>query len=119
MSTIPIVGGLILALCALAFMQTHPFSLAQDQWIYLILLGAVVMPIANLLLIRGPRYITSAEVSMFLLLETILAPIWVWLVVAEKPSENSLIGGAIILTALVAHSAYKLRLQTQTIKTTL
>jgi drug/metabolite transporter (DMT)-like permease len=45
---------------------------------------------------------------MFYLLETVLAPVWVWLIFAEAPSRNSLIGGTILVTALVAHSLWQL-----------
>jgi drug/metabolite transporter (DMT)-like permease len=45
---------------------------------------------------------------MFYLLETVLAPIWVWMIFAETPSRNSLIGGAILIVTLVAHSLWLL-----------
>jgi drug/metabolite transporter (DMT)-like permease len=46
---------------------------------------------------------------MFYLLETVLAPIWVWLVFAERPSDPTLLGGIIIITALVSHSIWQMR----------
>ncbi|MGI9373656.1 MAG: DMT family transporter [Hyphomicrobiales bacterium] len=109
MSTIPIFGGLILAVGACFFLPANPFTLEFAQLKYLLVLGMIVMPVANLLLIRGPRYISSAEVSMFLLLETVLAPIWVWMVISEEPSTGGLIGGAIILLALATHSTLRLK----------
>ena len=45
---------------------------------------------------------------MFYLLETVLAPIWVWLIFTEVPTTNSLIGGLILVVALVAHSVWQL-----------
>ena len=48
------------------------------------------------------------EVAMFYLLETVLAPIWVWMIFAEVPTTNSLIGGMILIVTLVAHSAWQL-----------
>ena len=45
---------------------------------------------------------------MFYLLETVLAPVWVWLIFSEAPSRNSLIGGTILIVALVAHSLWQL-----------
>jgi len=46
-----------------------------------------------------------AEASLIAVLESVLGPLWVWLAVGERPGMFSLIGGALILTALVAHTA--------------
>jgi drug/metabolite transporter (DMT)-like permease len=43
---------------------------------------------------------------MFYLLETILAPIWVWLIFSEAPSHVTLTGGLILVLALIAHSLW-------------
>jgi drug/metabolite transporter (DMT)-like permease len=75
---------------------------------WIIFNGAVVMPISFFCLATGPRYISGGEVAMFYLLETVLAPIWVWMIFAEVPSRNSLIGGAILILALIAHSLWQL-----------
>ena len=66
------------------------------------------MPISFFCLATGPKYISGPEVAMFYLLETVLAPIWVWLIFAERPTTQSLIGGAILIAALVAHSLWQL-----------
>ena len=54
---------------------------------------------------------------MFYLLETILAPIWIWLIFAEAPTGIGLIGGAIIITALVAHSLWQLSSHRRAVRT--
>ena len=59
-------------------------------------------------LAAGPRYISGPEVAMFYLLETVLAPVWVWMIFSETPTRNSLIGGVILIVALVAHSLWQL-----------
>ena len=66
------------------------------------------MPLSFFCLATGPRYISGPEVAMFYLLETVLAPIWVWMIFAEAPSRNSLIGGSILIAALVAHSLWQI-----------
>ena len=53
----------------------------------------------------APRFITAAEVNLFFLLETILGPIWVWLVIKEQPSLETIIGGIIIILTIVIHSS--------------
>ena len=57
----------------------------------------------------APRFITAAEVNLFFLLETILGPIWVWLVVKEQPSFETIIGGSIIIVTIAIHSALSLK----------
>ncbi len=68
-----------------------------------------MLPISFFCLAAGPRYISSGEVAMFYLLETVLAPVWVWAIFEEVPSTHSLIGGTILIVALVAHSIWQLR----------
>ena len=82
-------------------------STSTAPW-WIIFNGAVVMPISFFCLANGPRYIFGPEVAMFYLLETVLAPVWVWLIFAETPSRNALIGGTILIVALVAHSLWQL-----------
>jgi drug/metabolite transporter (DMT)-like permease len=57
----------------------------------------------------APRYITAAEVNLFFLLETILGPLWVWLVIKEQPSIETIIGGTIIVITIGIHSALALK----------
>lgn len=71
--------------------------------------GLVVMPMAFTLLAMSPRYLPSTDVSMFLLLETILAPVWIWLLNGEQTSSRSLAGGLVIIFTLTAHSLWRLR----------
>lgn len=71
--------------------------------------GFVVIPVAFFLLATGPKYISGPEVAMFYLLETVLAPIWVWLIFAEAPTSQTLIGGALLIATLFAHSLWQIR----------
>lgn len=100
-------GPAALAGAAFAFLFIDSFALDVSQWAYLLINGVIIMPISTVLLALGPRYISAPEVGMFLLLETVLAPIWVWLAVNEVPTTNSLIGGAVIVLALGGHSVFR------------
>ncbi len=71
--------------------------------------GAVIMPISFFCLATGPKYISGPEVAMFYLLETVLAPVWVWMIFAEVPTAASMTGGAILIVTLIAHSLWQLR----------
>jgi drug/metabolite transporter (DMT)-like permease len=82
------------------------FHIEAPWWI--VLNGVVVMPISFFCLANGPKYISGPEVAMFYLLETVLAPVWVWMIFGEVPTTASLIGGTILIVTLVAHSLWQL-----------
>jgi len=99
----PIVAGAGLLLTLLALPLATPFALPQISYLWLFISGFIQMPIAVALITIGPRYLPAAEVSLFLLLETVLAPVWVWLVLAETPPSAVISGGLVIIAALVAN----------------
>src|SRR5690606_30665078 len=101
-----LVGVALPCLVAATMVANTGYQISAPWWI--IFNGAVIMPISFFCLAAAPRYISGAEVSMFYLLETVLAPVWVWMIFAEVPSRNSTIGGVIIIVALVAHSLWQL-----------
>ena len=52
----------------------------------------------------APRFIKAAEVNLFFLLEVIVGPIWVWMVISEKPSLETILGGIVIIITIGLHS---------------
>jgi drug/metabolite transporter (DMT)-like permease len=64
------------------------------------IIAMVALPIGLTLLQIAPRYISATDVSLFLLLEAVLAPFWVWLVLSEIPSVTTLIGSVVICLTL-------------------
>lgn len=102
-----LIGVIMPFMVALAVVAGDTGYRVDAPW-WIIFNGAVVMPISFFCLATGPRYISGAEVAMFYLLETVLAPVWVWMIFSEVPSTNSLIGGSILIAALVAHSIWQL-----------
>jgi drug/metabolite transporter (DMT)-like permease len=86
-----------------------PMSVPSDSWGLLLLLGLVVMPVAFGLITLGPKTLPAPEVALLMLLETVLGPVWVWLVIGEAPSELALLGGTIVIAAVVLQSAWRLR----------
>jgi drug/metabolite transporter (DMT)-like permease len=101
-----LIGVILPCLVALFMVSKTGYEVAEPWWI--VFNGAVVMPISFFCLAAAPRYISGPEVSMFYLLETVLAPVWVWMIFDEVPSGKSLMGGAILIVALVAHSLWQL-----------
>ena len=86
-----------------------PSSASPEDWMYLIALGLIVVPVAFGLIATGPRYIPAAEVALFLLLETVLGALWVWWAIGEAPTIATVVGGVILVVVLAAHSVATLR----------
>ena len=81
----------------------RPLAVSFPDISLLILLGAVQMSFGLTCFILALRYLPAAEVTLIALLEPILGPIWVWLLIGEQPATTTIVGGAIVLGALVAH----------------
>ncbi|WP_377288148.1 DMT family transporter [Rhizobium sp. SG2393] len=107
MGLVPLVTAAAPGLAALALLPAGGLVIAHPEWIMLD--GLVMIPLAFFLLATGPRYLSAPEVGMFYLLETILAPIWVWIVFAEVPGSRTLLGGFILVLALIGHSLWQMR----------
>jgi len=100
-------SGVLTALLILPL--ASPLAISQADLGYLLIMGLYVVPIGTALMFVGPRYIPAAEVGLLLLLESILGPIWVWLVLAEQPGINTLAGGAVVLSTLAINTVWSLR----------
>lgn len=87
---------------------TAPVVAFPAQWELFIGHGAFIA-VATCFLTLGPRYISSAEVSLLILLESVLAPILVWAVIGEDPGPWALIGGAVVIGALFVSNLVVLR----------
>ncbi|MEJ2469972.1 MAG: DMT family transporter [Desulfuromonadales bacterium] len=87
----------------------QPLSVAAHDVGLLLLLGGVVLPVSFTLITLGPRYLPAPEISLILLIETVLGPIWVWLVLGEVPQQATLIAGVLILGTLVVHTLLSLQ----------
>jgi drug/metabolite transporter (DMT)-like permease len=107
MGYVSLLSAIIPAVFATYFVwQQGGIQAASPQWI--VLNGTFFMPLAFYFLAVAPAYIPGTHVAMFYLLETILAPVWVWLIFSETPTSQTLIGGGILLAALIAHSLWEL-----------
>jgi drug/metabolite transporter (DMT)-like permease len=106
MSWTPAFGALISV--AFAALLAQPLTLSPAGWGWLLVNGVLIMPLATALLSIGPRYISAPEVAMFFLLETVLTPVWMWLVFGETPTFWVLAGGGVVIATLAVHSAIKL-----------
>ena len=106
-SMVPGVGLAYLIVAALIAPFAHPLSMPTDQAPLVLSHGLFIMS-SSILLALGPRYITSAEVGLLVLLESVLAPLLVWAVIGEDPGGYALTGGAVVITALFASNVISL-----------
>ena len=101
------IGKLMVALIALLFVDQ--IELEGNDLIIVPIMCIMCVAIPFVLITLAPRYITAAEVNLFFLLETIFGPLWVWLVIREQPSIETIIGGAIIIATIAIHSTLALK----------
>tara|TARA_B100001057_G_scaffold379073_1_gene384533 strand:- start:456 stop:1316 length:861 start_codon:yes stop_codon:yes gene_type:complete len=102
-----VVGKLFVASFSLLFIES--FLLSGKDLIIVPLMCILCVAIPFVLVTIAPRFIPAAEVNLFFLLETIIGPIWVWLIIKEQPSIETLQGGIIIIATIAIHSFLKLR----------
>ena len=96
------IGKLLVAVFAVFFVEN--FELVETDIFIVPLMCVMCVAIPFVLVTIAPRFITAAEVNLFFLLETIVGPIWVWLVVKEQPSLETIQGGIVIIVAIAIHS---------------
>ncbi|MEH6473394.1 MAG: DMT family transporter [Halopseudomonas sp.] len=108
----PALGAGYLASALIAALLTtltaSSLSLAGTNLIAVLAMGLVIVPFSFMLISQGPRYLPAPEVAMLLMLETVCAPFLVWLILGEDPGQYALIGGVIVITTLIWHSALDL-----------
>ncbi len=102
-----VVGKLFVASFALLFIES--FVLQDKDLLIVPLMCILCVAIPFVLVTIAPRFITAAEVNLFFLLETIIGPIWVWLIIKEQPSIETLQGGLVIIITIAIHSFLKLK----------
>ena len=102
-----VVGKLLVAVFAIFFIETY--SLVGKDLLIVPLMCVMCVAIPFVLVTIAPRFIPAEEVNLFFLLETIVGPIWVWLVVKEQPSLETIQGGIVIILTIAIHSFLKLK----------
>ena len=106
LSLAPGFGGLVSGVFALP--MAIMLSPLPEAPVWLLLDAFVLVPIAGISLWLAPRFIPAPQVSLFYLLETVLAPLWVWYVFNEIPSTRVFIGGSVVIFAISLHGIWEL-----------
>ncbi|MEM9293087.1 MAG: DMT family transporter [Acidobacteriota bacterium] len=102
--------------CVVAAVITLPLALETGGWpttgtdvAVVLYLGWVQIALPYLLLTWAVARLPALEVSLLLLIEPVLAPLWAWWLHGEIPSLRSLAGGAVILCATAGHGILSAR----------
>ena len=112
MNMLPVVilGTLLGALNA-AFMSGWALSISLHDAVLLFIWGAVISGAVQAIFAWSSRHVPGAELTLLILVEFILSPMWVWLVIDEQPSRATLIGGALVIASVAGRAIASFRKQ--------
>jgi drug/metabolite transporter, DME family len=86
------------------WLRAESFALPLRGWGIAVLMGAILLAGGMALFTIGARVVPAAEVGLLSLIEVMLGPVWVWLILNETTSRDTLIGGAVLLAAIVLNT---------------
>ena len=102
-----VVGKMFVAIFAIFFVESY--ALSEKDLIIVPLMCLMCVAIPFVLVTIAPRFIPAEEVNLFFLLETIIGPLWVWMIIKEQPSIETIQGGLVIIITIAIHSFLKLK----------
>jgi drug/metabolite transporter (DMT)-like permease len=100
-------AGFLCTLCSAPFASAFDVTAGDLQ--LLILFGMVNTGFGFILFFIGARYVPATVSGLIGALDAPLAPFWVWLVIGETPRGTTLLGGAIVIGAVMGHIAWSMR----------
>ncbi len=101
------ISGLMLSF--IAYLLADDLLIDLKTLFIVMTMGFVITPISRVLVSSGTKYINASEVSLLMIIETIMAPVWVWMFLNEIPSSYTFIGGSLIVTTLILNSIYSMK----------
>lgn len=102
-----LVGALLSAAAMLPF--AWPLQASAHDLGWLAVLGSLQLAVPCLLMVRLTRELPAAEIALLALLEVIFGVAWAWLGAGERPAASVLLGGGLVLGALVVNALPALR----------
>ena len=103
-----ILSSLIIMFIALIYTWDNLIIIWNDLF-YCFVIGGLLQATANTLLIMASRHLFAAELTLFMLLEFTLGPLWVWIFVSEMPSSWTMFGGSIVILAVFVKTISEFR----------
>ena len=103
--------GTLIAAAVASTMASHFAIGALDTLLFVF--GALNLGLGLAMFVTGVRLLPSALAALIGVAEPVLGPVWVWLFHGELPGVRTLVGGAVVFLALLAHLGWQFRLQSQ------
>lgn len=100
-------GTLITLVAGFAFAGSLQVSPADAAWLFVF--GALNLALGMMFFVTGVRLLPAAVAALISTAEPVLGPVWVWLAHGEVPVARTLVGGAIVIAALLMHLAWQMR----------
>ncbi|MYB34870.1 MAG: DMT family transporter [Gammaproteobacteria bacterium] len=94
---------------AIAMMMVQQFEISLHDLIICLVLGVFQFGLGFLFLTLSARHIPAAEVALFALSESVLAPLWVWIGVNEVPSQFTIYGSALVFLSVIGYCVVSIR----------
>ena len=101
----------VLIIAVAGITERHTLGISKNDLLLCIFWGGILSGFTSVCFILASRHILAVEVTLFMLLEFALGPIWVWLFVNEVPSQWTLLGGALVIESIIVRSLLELRQQ--------
>ncbi|MEQ1953899.1 DMT family transporter [Mesorhizobium sp. CN2-181] len=105
-----------LVACAIAFAMSGPLAVSWTDFGLLFAFGALNLGLGMALFASGARLVPASMAALLGTFETIAGPVWVWLVHGEVPSMRTILGGAVVFAALLAHIGMQFRRQPRPVR---
>ncbi|WP_338548799.1 DMT family transporter [Roseovarius phycicola] len=102
-----IVSGSFIIIISLA-LRWGDLAIPLRDILLCFLLGGILSGLANALFIAASKQLMAAELTLFMLLEFALGPVWVWLIIAEVPTPVTIVGGAIVIGSVAVRAGLEL-----------
>jgi drug/metabolite transporter (DMT)-like permease len=86
---------------------SQPATIGERDLVFLIFLGVCQMGLGLVFFTMGTRLIVASEVALITLLELVLGPFWAWVAVGETPALMAVVGGIVVVGAVVLQTTEK------------
>lgn len=103
-----LVSSVLIMIIALTLRWGHLSISIYDLFLCFVL-GSVIAGVSSALFIIASRHLLAAELTFFMLLEFTLGPIWVWIFINEVPTQLTILGGLIVVSAVIYNTFSELR----------
>ena len=99
-------GAIVVAVSLLA--RWDDLAIPVQDILLSFLWGGVLSGLANAFFIAASKHLVAAELTLFMMLEFALGPVWVWLFIAERPDQATLLGGIIVIGSVAIRAFLEL-----------